>query len=264
VLVVTPELGALQNAYGFAKAALYRELLRLPADEHETELFQRSRESRTRLVEVLEDVAKERPELAATSRRHVAAFGACVVGNQLLEARDANVPRALERLLGDFLGLTAPVIGALRASRPIRASIQRRRPFLLDHATEESARSLREAARWLLSVDVAALRQRRDDADDAAARLPELDLSTPEPEALTHLRRSPREPVDLAAQLVVDGQLCLARLRDLSDGGALVESPAELTPLQTVLLAVPSLWHGLRPVEVRHAQPGRCGVRFLD
>lgn len=271
VLVVTPELGALQNAYGFAKAALYRDLLRLAADEHEAQLFERSRESRTRLSEVLADVAKERPALATAARRHVAAFGGCIVGNQVLEPRDVNVPRALERLLADFLGLEVPVIAGLKASRPIRDSIQRRRPFVLDGGAEESARQLHAAAKWLLEADVEALRYLRDDLDESilptnppsAVEVPSR-LELPAPEAESHLRHEGRRQVDLPAQLLVEGAAHPARVKDLSEGGALVQAQLQLPVGGRVALLVPSLWRGGRPVEVRHADCGAFGLKFLD
>ncbi len=265
VLVVTPELGSLQNAYGFAKAALYRDVQRLAADDVETALFERSRESRTRLSEVLADVAKERPALATAARRHVAAFGGCIIGNQVLEPRDVTVPRALERLLGDFLGLDVPVIASLKASRPIRDSIQRRRPFVLDAGAEESSRQLHAAAKWLLESDVEALRYLRDDLDEsilpaAPGALP----AAPPPETSTHLRHEHRLLVDLPGQLLLDGTPHAARLKDLSEGGGLVQAQLELAIGCRLALAVPALWRGARPVEIRHSDRGAFGVRFLD
>lgn len=152
LLVMTPQLTSIQNAYGFAKAALYRRLDRVlkvhgvegALDETEPNHAMRS------LRATLRDVLTDAPDLEAAVRHELSRFNLRLFGNQVYDPREAGVFRAVGKMMNDFLSLPAPLVGFARASRLMHDSATHRRPYLLIARHEETAQALRTAAHALL------------------------------------------------------------------------------------------------------------------
>jgi len=152
LLVMTPQLTSIQNAYGFAKAALYRRLDRLlkrhgvegALDESDAHHELRS------LRATLRDVLASSPTLEAAVRHELARFHLRLFGNQVYDPREAGVFRAVGKMMTDFLSLPAPLLGFARASRLMHDSVTHRTPYLLIARHEETALALRAAAHALL------------------------------------------------------------------------------------------------------------------
>jgi flagellar biosynthesis protein FlhG len=152
LLVMTPQLTSIQNAYAFVKSAIYRRLARLlkqhgfdgALDEegphHEV----------ASLRAVLRDVLAASPKLEAEVRADLAAFRLRLFGNQVYDPREVGIFRAVGKMMTDFLSVAAPLVGFARASRLLHDSATQRRPYLLIAKHEESAEALRSAARALL------------------------------------------------------------------------------------------------------------------
>jgi flagellar biosynthesis protein FlhG len=152
LLVMTPQLTSIQNAYGFAKASLYRRLDRVlkahgvqgALDESDPQHEMMSLRAKLR------DVLSASPALEATVRDELARFNLRLFGNQVHDPREAGVFRAVGKMMTDFLSLPAPLLGFARASRLLHDSATHRRPYLLISRHEDTAQALRAAAQALL------------------------------------------------------------------------------------------------------------------
>ncbi|MCP4503862.1 MAG: MinD/ParA family protein [Deltaproteobacteria bacterium] len=115
IVVTTPQLTSIQNAYGFVKASAYRLARSLAETKDERAVF--DDESRPDETEVLDDlIARIEPRAPAYAKRirnRMSNFAACIVGNQLQHAKEVNVLHAITRMIYDFLGLKVPVVSSL-------------------------------------------------------------------------------------------------------------------------------------------------------
>src|SRR5581483_1575467 len=119
LIVTTPQLTALQNAYAFAKSALFRELRALAPGKDEAALLDDPRLAKdsAKLSQLLAHVRAKAPFFASALRESLDAVQLYVLGNCVLEEKDANVFHAFSRMVKDFLSVECCVLGKLRSSR---------------------------------------------------------------------------------------------------------------------------------------------------
>jgi flagellar biosynthesis protein FlhG len=211
VVVVTPQLTSIQNAYAFLKAAVLRLFRREAGSADAVRMLEAAMTSREteRIDEILGRLDVTAPELGARLRQAVRHFDARLVGNQIAEEQDKGVFLGVGRMIRDFLGVPLPIAGFLGASRELYASVNRRTPFLCTGAAhDDNAKTLRAIAESLL----------RD--------LPDYPLSEKgtKNHAIAHdldgmLRRHPRVTVNWSAALEKGGRLTSVRVLDVSVGG---------------------------------------------
>ena len=151
LLVATPQLVSMQNAYGFMKACIYRTLQQAAQHAGKAQLFESSseRSELENLPRLFERLAVNEPELAQAMRALLAQQQVALIGNQLSDEREANALRALSRMFQDFLCLNVPVLGCLQRRDRIHASVTRRKPFVLDQHDAESTLLLDIAEAYL-------------------------------------------------------------------------------------------------------------------
>ena len=161
VVVMTPQLPSLQNAYAFLKACVQRSLRRLPdeaaARRRLDELM--GAEGDTRPVQVaVGELVDTDPELALSIVDVLGRFGVVLVGNMLVGERDRDVLARMSTMIGDYLMMQAPLAACLRTSDAVRKSIDTRRPVAMADASPDTTTELRRLARFLLDADVRRLR----------------------------------------------------------------------------------------------------------
>jgi flagellar biosynthesis protein FlhG len=161
-MVMVPQLPSVQNAYLFLKAAMFQLLRQVAEAAGEssalTDVFPKDL---GKLSSALATLRARRPGLAAQIAAALAAHGVVIVGNQVTDPAGLSTIEAMTRMIRDYLAITPSVIGALHASPAARASIDERRPFVLDAGAARLTAELRRVATNLLSVDVGALREAR-------------------------------------------------------------------------------------------------------
>ncbi|RMG12490.1 MAG: hypothetical protein D6729_16455 [Deltaproteobacteria bacterium] len=264
LVVMTPQLTSVQNAYAFTKAAVYRLLDRLAGERAQLGGSEVDRvEGRLRATEAAD------PALAARMRAALSGAGFRLVGNQTFEQKDGRVYHALSRMIFDFLSVQAPVMGWLWASRRIHDSVSGRIPHLLVAPGDPNEVTLRSIADALLREDVAALRAAR------AAKHPARERSGAAPEtgkeALEILRaymaQSERRPVDWTATLELEDTPVEVAVRDISSGGARIKSPVPLSRGQEAALVLDQVPGAPRlRIVVRNAREATWdyGVEFIS
>jgi flagellar biosynthesis protein FlhG len=267
LLVVTPELTSMQNAYAFAKGAVFRELGRLAVTEPQRELVTggpEASETTRRMGELLARVDAADPALGIRLREGLDCFGARLVGNLVFDPKERGGIHAIGRMMRDFLGIEAPVLGAVRSSKRVHDTVRTRRPYVLANPNDEISASFRAIAATLLREPSDSLRQARAQLEGSFGPPTPSASPTSLPEALErYTRKDPRVAVRCKAMLrLVTGPIEV-ELRDVSLGGALLELDAPPAPdTRAVLVAAALEDRPALPCIVRHAGPRRAGVQF--
>ena len=272
LVVTTPDLSSATDAYALLAGVVRRELLRGAAALGRLGRVEAALEragAGAGAAELLAGLAREDAALAAGLQARLAGLGVRVVGNLLLTVRETALVYALSRMAREFLGVEAPVLASLRATRRIQRSVTEGRPYLLcaDADGEDGAATFRTMAQALR----AAAPPRAPDAPgggDAPAAPPARALALPTalPVDVTAYEQGyQRHLVALPATLIQPGGRRPALLLDVSEGGALCELDQPPPAGTEVTLVVPGL-PDLAGVgcEVRHAAPGkrRAGLQF--
>jgi flagellar biosynthesis protein FlhG len=161
VVVMTPQLPSLQNAYAFLKACVQRSLRRLPdeaaARRRLDELMGGDADTRP-VQQAVGELVDTDPELALSIVDVLQRFGVVLVGNMLVSDRDRDVLERMSAMMRDYLMLHAPLVAGLKMSEPMRKSIDARIPVAIADSSPDAAGELRRLARHLLDADIARLR----------------------------------------------------------------------------------------------------------
>ncbi len=161
LIVMTPQLTSIQNAYAFLKTMVQRLVRRLPEDAAtRRELDERfAGDGETRPVQaVVADLRERDPVLADRVVDVLSRLGVMLVGNMLSGPRDAAVFERMAAMISDYLMVRTRVIATLPLSEAVRRSIDQRQPVATARGQAETVAELRRLARTVLDVDVTALR----------------------------------------------------------------------------------------------------------
>jgi len=153
LVVTTPQVTAIHDAYSFLKGAVLRVLHHNADKAIEAALLEPAEASSRgeKVVEILARLREVRPDLADKVFAQLARFGACLVGNQVVNRAHVGVFRAVAQTIRGYLGLEVPVLGTLRSSTAIHDSVNQRRPLVLDPDSPDAA-AFRDLARALLGI----------------------------------------------------------------------------------------------------------------
>lgn len=234
VVVASPDGRSVRSAYDYFRSEVIRELDHVAGGAPEaatliTELLQPTPRAMHDLLTALD----AKPELRGVIRQALDSFGGRLIGNRIHGPTQADLLHAASRLLGDYLGISVPLLGAMSASEQMGAGGT---PLLMGNGIDRNVRALHAMAE-LLMVDINEFeaphcvpgarpavvsprcclpgRPAQDDSGDGS----------PLPVPLgTYMRRFPRYPVDWYARYVSDaGRDLDVRVVDVSEGGASIE-----------------------------------------
>jgi flagellar biosynthesis protein FlhG len=282
IVVSTPQLVSVQNAYAFLKATVFRAMRALASSGEaraELEALDRRR-SAERVRDLLAELRESDPALGARVAAYQESFGGVLVGNCVERATDRSVFFALARMTRDFLGVDVPVAATVPLDPRVHASVTRRAPLLTARVVDVALRSPFDAlAERVAVLDVEALRARR-----AAVGASEPDAAEGEdaaPEALDaslgrYLRRAERVRVDWPCEVALcasaraatelspeaGGDLAPGTIVDLSAGGARVRVALDLRAGDAVRLTLRRAGDPVLTGVVRHAAAGEAGVEL--
>jgi flagellar biosynthesis protein FlhG len=140
VVVTTPQVTALHDAYAFLKSAVLR-LIRQNVDSAIEEALLEPATLSTnaeKVVDILARLREIRPELAKKVFARIETFGACMIGNQVFKGDRTSVFQAVTETIHNYLGMTVPVLGLVPASATVHASVNSRQPLALAPTTKEA------------------------------------------------------------------------------------------------------------------------------
>jgi flagellar biosynthesis protein FlhG len=158
LLVLTPQLPSLHNAYALLKACVHRVVRRLALDDVEQGLVDAAlgHDTRARTIGQLLDVL--RPLDAVLADRitdTLARFGVAIVANQVESTADAGALARMSPLIVDHLKIQAPLIAAIRRSAALAGGLRAGAGSL---AVDDGAAPFRKLAQALLRTDLEQLR----------------------------------------------------------------------------------------------------------
>lgn len=182
VVVMTPQVTSIHNAYRFIKGTLERALRDAAPDKESRRLVEdvfRQSSELERTVHALSRIASDRPDLAPILQRQQLSFGARIIGNMVFDGKEEHVFDSIAKMVRDFLGVDVQVLGSLSSNRALRVSVNRRKPLLCAAPQDFASAQVRKIAHRLLQETVSTLRAARswqtsglalaDDEDEEAA-----------------------------------------------------------------------------------------------
>ncbi|RZO58159.1 MAG: hypothetical protein EVA89_19965 [Sandaracinaceae bacterium] len=231
LVVSSPQLPAMQNAYCFLKAAVHRGLTQRLENHAQREAFKLvcGHRETDRVSDLRRRARDERAGLDHAFEQVTTGFATRIVGNMLEGPHQRKVLAALSRMASDFLDVAVPVGAHLSMNREVHHSVTRRRPFLLSHPGHEASLALRSLAEALVTEDVQAIREARQapPAEDPGNVSDEPVRDTDEKilgvTLIDYLRREERVETDHALRVAFGGRTFQARMKDLSPRGTMIE-----------------------------------------
>jgi flagellar biosynthesis protein FlhG len=153
LIVTSPQVTALHDAYAFLKSAILRLLRHSVEEDIDAALLEPATSSTAteKVVQILARLRQIRPDLADRVFGQIEHFGACMIGNQVVNDAHAGVFAAVAHTMQDYLGVKVPVLGWLRSSPAIHDSVNSRRPLALDPRSRDAV-AFRTLARALLAA----------------------------------------------------------------------------------------------------------------
>jgi flagellar biosynthesis protein FlhG len=154
VLVVTPQVTSIHDAYSFLKSAVLRLLQHHAESAIDHALLEpalASAES-AKVAQMLTRLQDIRPDLGGRVARLLQGFGACLVGNQLQRRAESGILVSVSRMMSDYLGIDVPVLGCLPESPAIIQSVNDRRPVMLGRPSIET-RAVEQIAEALFATE---------------------------------------------------------------------------------------------------------------
>lgn len=136
IVVLTPQITSVQNAYGFIKASLYRSLCEAFSKEPEViELIKRA--SVSVQGERIDSIAKLYEALKPLGEHHqenlmncIAAINIKLLVNMVKETRERNVSNIVKSVAKNYLSLDIEDLGAIQSDNMLHASINNMAGYL--------------------------------------------------------------------------------------------------------------------------------------
>jgi flagellar biosynthesis protein FlhG len=159
LLVMTPQLPSLHNAYALLKASVHRVVRRLALDDIQQHLIDSAlgQETKARTIAQLLDVlAPLDRALASRITDALLHFGVAIVANQIEAMADAGALARMSPLIHDHLLARAPVVATVRRSPALAGGLRAGSGTLA--GSDDTAAAFRRLAQEVLHVDLAQLR----------------------------------------------------------------------------------------------------------
>ena len=175
LVVTTPQVTAIHDAYSFLKGAVVRTLQHHAANDRERKLLQDVEGSAEgeKVIDLLARIRDTNPGYADRIGKVLENFGAQLVGNQVTSANQNGIFHAVSKMIRDYLGISVPIVGWLKSSKEIADSVNERSPLILSRDAEYG-KALRTMAETLLVEEVPLeeeLLEFDDELDDDAEAL---------------------------------------------------------------------------------------------
>lgn len=159
LLVLTPQLPSLHNAYALLKACVHRVVRRLAIDDIQQSLIDAAlgQDSRARTIVQLLDVLRPTdPVLTTRIADTLARFGVAIIGNQIETPSDAAAIGRMSPLIHDHLRTQAPLLATVQRSAALAGGLRAGTGTLAGPG--DGASVFRKLAQALLRTDLAQLR----------------------------------------------------------------------------------------------------------
>jgi flagellar biosynthesis protein FlhG len=178
LLVLTPQLTSLHNAYALLKACVHRVVRKHATDEMHKDLIDSAlgQETKARTIPQLLGTLRPLDEtLGSSIENTLTRFGVSIVGNQLSSPAEAEALRKMTPLIRDKLMVNAPFIAGIKRSQSLAGSLLAGVGTIASKPNDEANLAFRQLADVLLATDLSAIRG-VDLGDTARGRAPTVPL----------------------------------------------------------------------------------------
>jgi flagellar biosynthesis protein FlhG len=161
LLVISPQLTSVHNAYAMLKACVHRVLRRHLTDDTQLDLLDAAlgQESKARTVAQLLDVIRPLGEqVVAPITATLMSFGVGLIGNQIATPADEMALRRITPLLRDNFALDAPFVAAIPRTPSLAGSLKAGVGSIAMLPNDEATRTFRRLADTLMGSQT----ERRD------------------------------------------------------------------------------------------------------
>ncbi len=171
ILVVTPEITSILNAYSFIKSAIFRFFYRLfPAKSPERQILQNSVLQRMEgkeysFIKILEVIKSRFPESGQYAIEQLEKFRPRVIMNMGRSSRDAEMGDRLRTLVRNKLAVTIEYIGFVPYDEAVQYSIAGRQPVFLQYPQSQFSSVIAPAARHIIESGRRETTQLHDEED---------------------------------------------------------------------------------------------------
>ncbi len=159
IIVATPQVTSMHDAYAFLKGAVLRTLKHHAGAKTEAWMLDPAMASKDgeKVKDLLLRVREQDPNFGAKIERILKHFGAFLVGNQVETPGQVGVFQAVARMVEDFLGISLPILGWIPSHSRLSESVNERTPFMArtERADSREARAFRAVVEALLAGDMA-------------------------------------------------------------------------------------------------------------
>jgi flagellar biosynthesis protein FlhG len=158
ICIMTNQATSLQNVYGFIKSALFRQITREFAKDHEVLrlVLQTEASLSESKIDSVEELLLQIP---AAGEEHLSrflnllqTFELFLVVNMVKEDLDLQAARIIEKVCGSFLSITPQVLGRLSYDPAIEKAVNQMVPFPLQRENSPAAADLENIARSVLRI----------------------------------------------------------------------------------------------------------------
>ena len=159
IIVATPQVTSMHDAYAFLKGAVLRTLKHHAGRSDEAWMLDPALSTRDgeKVKDVLLRVREQDPNFGEKIEQILKHFGAFLIGNQVENPGQVGVFQAVSRMVEDFLGISLPILGWIPHHGKLSDSVNERVPFMAraDKAETREARAFRAVVEALLVGDMA-------------------------------------------------------------------------------------------------------------
>jgi flagellar biosynthesis protein FlhG len=140
LVVATPQVTSIHDAYAFLKGAVLRTLRHHAEKASDVALLEPAATSKEgeKVSEMLTRIRERDPAFGDKVQRILKHFGAYLVGNQVQDPSQVGVFQAVSKMILDYLGIEVPILGWIRANPRIAESVNDRNPLLFRQSQQSS------------------------------------------------------------------------------------------------------------------------------
>ncbi len=154
-IVTTPEPTAIENAYGFLRAAFYRRLGHAMAESSVRELLRESMDQRNERgirtpADLLEEVSRLDEEEGKRFRQVLQEFRPRLILNQVQSSEEVKMGFSIRSVCRRYFGIELDYVGYVNFDPAVWRSVKDRRPLTVAYPQSEGALYIRRIMRKIL------------------------------------------------------------------------------------------------------------------
>jgi flagellar biosynthesis protein FlhG len=159
IIVATPQVTSMHDAYAFLKGAVLRTLRHHSARSPQADLLEPALASKEgeKVKDLLLRIREHDDAFGDKVVQILKRFGAYLIGNQVADPSQVGVLNAVSKMVEDYLGIALPILGWIPQAPRLAESVNERKPLMarLTQGEPREMRAFRSIVETLLVGDVA-------------------------------------------------------------------------------------------------------------